>query len=110
MIRDAVQRILSEKKMPDIQYIATDSISEIIEKLIIINIRIWMLEDAIQEAKTDAEIADLKRKIDISSKIKRPKFIEAINLMIDDCIRNKNKSLVEGSVKLYRGVDNETEA
>ena len=63
----------------------------------------WMLEDAIQEAKTDAEIAELKRKIDICFKIKRPKLVEAINLLVENSIIN-NKSLREDSVKLYKGV------
>ena len=88
------------------EYIATDSVGEVIEKLCILHIRTWMLEDAIQLAKTDAEIADLKRKVDQCFKVKRPKFVAAINAMIDDAIV-KNKSLVEDSVKLYKGVEGE---
>ena len=76
-----------------------------IEKLVILHIRTWMLEDAIQAAKSDAEIAELKRKIDICFKVKRPRFVQAINLMVDDAI-TRNKSLVEDSVKLYKGIDN----
>ena len=54
------------------QYIETDSLGETVEKLTILHIRTWMLEDAIQVATNDKEIADLKRKIDICFKIKRP--------------------------------------
>ena len=52
--------------------------------------------------EADSEIAELKRKIDICFKQKRPKYVEAINRMINNAIIN-NKSLVEDSVKLYKG-------
>lgn len=87
---------------PD-EYIATDSFAEAVEKLVIVHIRTWMLEDAIQEAKTAEEIADLKKKIDICFKIKRPRLVQAINRIVNDAILYE-KSLQEDSVKLYKGV------
>jgi hypothetical protein len=102
-IKDTVDQILSQRKLPDIEYIATDNLGEIVEKLSILHIRTWMLEDAIQEASTDSEIAELKRKIDICFKSKRPKLVQAINALVEDSIVN-NKSLKEDSVKLYKGV------
>jgi len=65
-----------------------------------------MLEDAIQAATSDKEIADLKRKIDICFKIKRPKYVAAINAMVDNAIAT-GRLLKEDSVKLYKGLDNE---
>jgi len=103
IIAQTVNRVLSEKNVPEVEYIATDNLGEIVEKLSILHIRTWMLEDAIQEAKTDEEIADLKRKIDICFKSKRPKLVQAINLLVDDAIF-QNKGLREDSVKLYKGV------
>jgi len=103
IIAQTVNRVLTEKNVPEVEYIATDNLGEIVEKLSILHIRTWMLEDAIQEAKTDEEIADLKRKIDICFKSKRPKLVQAINLLVDDAI-SQNKGLREDSVKLYRGV------
>lgn len=103
-ITQSVNRILSNKEMPDTEYIETDNFGEILEKLIIIHIRMWMLEDAIQAAESDSEIAELKRKIDICFKQKRPRLVQAINLTVDDAIKN-NKSLREDSVKLYKGVN-----
>lgn len=104
-----VQAILNDRKdglMPDVpEYVATDNIGEVVEKLVILHIRTWMLEDAIQEAKTDTEVAELKRKIDICFKVKRPKLVQAINKMMEDAVVN-NRSLVEDSVKLYKGIDN----
>ena len=85
---------------PDV--IETDNIGEVIEKLSILHCRMWYLEDSINDAKTDEEIANLKRKIDVCFKIKRPKYVQAINKMIDNSIVS-GKSLAEESVKLYKG-------
>lgn len=84
-------------------YAASDSVGEVLEKLAILHIRTWHLEDAMQAAKSDEELADLKRKVDICFKVKRPKLVAALNAMIDDAILN-GKSLREDSVKLYKGV------
>lgn len=102
-IKETVNQVLCEQKIPDTEYIETDNFGEVLEKLVILHIRTWMLEDAIQEAKTDSEIAELKRKIDICFKVKRPKLVQAINLLVDNSI-SKNKSLIEDSVKLYKGI------
>ena len=93
VIEKTVKRVLDEGGLPDSTYVETDNLGEVIEKLAIIHIRMWMLEDAIQAAKSDTEIADLKRKCDI-----------CINLMVDTAIK-QNRSLVEDSVKLYKGID-----
>ena len=105
IIQQTVNRVLGKGTLPDTEYVATDNLGEVVEKLAIIHIRMWMLEDAIQAAKTDEEIAELKRKCDICFKVKRPKFVQAVNLLVDDAIAN-NKSLREDSVKLYKGIDN----
>lgn len=84
--------------------IETDNLGEVIEKLSILHCRMWYLEDAISDATSDSEIAELKRKIDICFKVKRPKYVQAINRMVENSIIN-NKSLVEDSVKLYKGVN-----
>ncbi len=103
IIKKTVNEVLSKGEMPDSEYIATDNLGEIIEKLAIIHIRMWMLEDAFQVAKSDEEMADLKRKVDVCFKVKRPKYVQAINLLVDDAIRNE-KSIREDSVKLYKGI------
>ena len=100
-IKATVEEILENKELPDVEYIETDNLGEIIEKLIILHIRMWMLEDKSSEAKTDGELADIKRKIDICFKIKRPKYVQAINMLVENCIQ-KNKPLREDSVKLYK--------
>ena len=105
-IKQYVNEKLDMKSMwgfepPD--YAASDSIGEVLEKLAILHIRTWHLEDAMQAAKSDEELAELKRKVDICFKVKRPKLVAALNAIIDDAIVNA-KSLREDSVKLYKGV------
>ena len=63
----------------------------------------WHLEDMAQIAESDSSLANLKRKIDICFKVKRPNLVEAINLLIDDAVVN-NRQLREESVKQYRGL------
>lgn len=107
LLETTIDVILSEAegKPPEVEYIETDSLGEVIEKLAILHIRTWMLEDAIQVAKNDEEVAALKRKIDICFKVKRPKYVQAINALVENSIRS-GKSLREDSVKLYKGVEN----
>lgn len=102
-IKNTVNEVLSKRELPEVEYVETDNLGEVVEKLSILHIRTWMLEDAIQEAKTDSEIAELKKKIDICFKVKRPRLVQAINLLVDNAIA-KEKSLREDSVKLYKGV------
>jgi hypothetical protein len=104
VIKTHVEKILKNKQRPGLpsDLIETDNIGEVIEKLIIIHIRMWMLEDAAGIAQTDEELASLKRKIDICFKQKRPKYVEAINRMINNAVLS-GKSLVEDSVKHYNG-------
>lgn len=106
VLQQTIHDVLAKRELPDVEYIETDNLGEVIEKLAIIHIRMWMLEDAIQAANTDEEIANLKRKIDICFKVKRPKYVEAVNRMVDNAIAT-GKSLREDSVKLYKGIDND---
>ena len=103
-IKETINEVLSRRELPDVEYIETDNLGEVVEKLSILHTRMWMLEDAIQEAKTDTEVADLKRKIDICFKVKRPRLVQAVNLLVDNAIAS-GKTLREDSVKLYKGVE-----
>lgn len=106
VIREQVNQSLNTRDKSYVEppdYAASDNLGEVLEKLAILHIRTWHLEDAMQEAKSDEELADLKRKVDICFKVKRPKLVAALNAIIDDAISN-NKSLREDSVKLYKGI------
>lgn len=106
IIKNKTLEILTKNKNVELpnDIIETDNLGEVIEKLSILHCRMWYLEDAISDAKTDSEIAEIKKKIDICFKSKRPKYVEAINRMVDNSI-SQGKSLIEDSVKLYKGVE-----
>lgn len=103
-IKERVAEVLDKRQIPDepAQYIETDNLAEVIEKLVILHIRMWMLEDTMREATTNEDIATIKKKCDICFKVKRPRYVEAVNLMVDNAIES-GRSLREDSVKLYRG-------
>jgi hypothetical protein len=103
IIKETTKKILSRDKSVELpnNLIETDNIGEVIEKLCILHCRMWYLEDAISTSNSDSEVAALKRKIDICFKQKRPKYIEAINKMLEAAIIS-GKSLIEDSVKLYK--------
>lgn len=106
LIKEKVNEVLKTGIIPDepLNYIQTDNLGEVVEKLVILHIRMWMLEDNMKTAVTDEEIAMIKKKSDICFKVKRPKYVEALNLMVDNAIKD-GKSLVEDSVKLYKGFE-----
>ena len=62
--------------------IFTDTFSELIDKLIIVHIRYWNLEDAMAIAETDEELAKLRRKSESLFKQKRPMLVSALDKLI----------------------------
>jgi hypothetical protein len=104
IIKNKINEILFINKNVELpkDIIETDNLGEVIEKLSILHCRMWYLEDAIVTAKNNDEIAEIKKKIDICFKVKRPKYVEAINKMVESSIIN-GKSLIEDSVKHYKG-------
>jgi len=103
IIKLKVHEILNKSKDVSLSndIIETDNIGEVIEKLAILHCRMWYLEDEVAIETDDHKIAELKRKIDICFKQKRPKYVEAINRMLDKAVK-ENRSLSEESVKLYK--------
>ena len=68
LIQERVNEVLMNREMPElpVNIVATDNLGEVFEKLVILHIRTWFLEDMVGVAETDEEIANLKRKIDTS--------------------------------------------
>lgn len=100
-IREHVATICSTGEIPDTkEFIETDNFGEVIDKLIIVHIRTWMLEDKIHQDISDEELADLKRKIDQCFKRKRPQLVQALNCLVEKAVI-EGKSLVEDSIKIY---------
>jgi len=96
IILSKVPDILKKREMPELpeDIIATDTMKDVIEKMVISHIREWMLMDAMSFAETGREMAIFKRKHEICFKQRKPKNVEALNRMIDDAIV-KGKSLID---------------
>lgn len=110
VIKQSVSDILNKSKKvqePE-DVVFTDNFGEILEKLIILTTRVWYLEDRIGELislndpKYNQEIVDLKKKIDICFKQKRPNYIQSLNKIVEEAILN-GKKISEDSVKIYKG-------
>ncbi len=98
--------ILERREIPDgnLEVLKTDNLAEVIEKLMILHIRIWMLEDEITKYnESDEDLAAIKRKLDVLFKVKRPNLVAAINKIIEDAVVN-GTSIYEESVKVYKEV------
>jgi hypothetical protein len=103
-IKNKVDEYLSEE-YPAQEYddVYSDTFSELIDKLIIVHIRYWMLEDEMGIDKDDAvRIGLLKAKADNLFKEKRPMLVQALDKMIFKIARG-DISYTPVNNKLYKG-------
>ena len=92
-IKREVQALLTEDKFPrDYDDINTDTIAELIDRLIIVHIRYWYLEDAMSAETNDSKLADLRRKSEVLFKRKRPALVAAIDKAIVSILVGKETS------------------
>ncbi len=107
LIKKRIYEILDENiEVPDYDDVYTDTFAEIIEKIIIINTRQWYLEDELGKAvkrNNNNDIAEIKKKMDILFKIKRPALLNALDKMIIQISRNKINYTADENLKLYKG-------
>jgi len=82
--------------------IHSDSFSELIDKLAVVHIRLWYLEDAMSLETSPEEMLILKRKADITFKQKRPMLVKAIDKTIINICKGKFNQESENT-KLYNG-------
>ena len=106
-IQQKVKEILDNDKFPDYDNIHSDSFSELIDKLIIVHIRIWYIEDALNTEKDTQTFMELKRKSDVAFKEKRPSLVKAIDKTITNMCNGKFSPTIE-NIKAYSGYENET--
>jgi hypothetical protein len=107
LLLEEISERFNKESMFDTDFEFSESFAEILDRFIVLHIRTWKLEDAIAEASSDSEVADLKRKIDYCFKDRRPKIIKAINSFLDVYVNKNNpKSFSEENVKLYKGYKN----
>lgn len=110
-IEQRVKELLDAHKagvpLPESVDFFTDNFSEMVNKLCVLHIRVWFCENDMGEAHVrgdDAKIAEVKKKMDVLWKIKRPSLEAAINRLIDDAVIH-GRSLREDSLKLYKGFE-----
>ena len=104
-IQKLVELKLNVSKEHHFDKIETDTFGEIIDKLIIVHIRYWYLEDRMSEKSlSDSELAGLRRKSESLFKSKRPMLVNALDKFIVNLI-NEEQILVPENVKLYKGWD-----
>ncbi len=112
LIWGRVQRLLQNEKagipLPEEVDHFTDNFGEVVEKLIVLHVRVWFYEDQFFDCYgDDAKLAETKKKMDLLWKKKKPALVAALNRIVDDAIVY-SKSLREDSVKKYRGFEEET--
>ena len=83
----------------------SDNLAEMLEKYIILHIRMWKLEDACGATDVPTEVYELKRKIDYCFKDRRPKLTKAINSYLDHYVAS-NRKFDDGNVKEYKNFKN----
>lgn len=101
-IRNKINNILNITKFPEYDNIYTDSFSELIDKLCILHIRYWYLEDAMAIEKDDIKLAELRRKSESLFKEKRPMLVAAIDKLILKILKGEINYSVN-NVKNYKG-------
>ena len=107
-IQDRVKEVLDNSKFPEYDDIHSDSFSELIDKLIIVHIRLWYLEDVMSVEKDADKMMLLKKKADITFKEKRPMLVRSIDKIINNMCNGKFSPPSE-SPKLYVGFSDQDE-
>jgi hypothetical protein len=88
-IKSRVEEILKENKFPEYDSVYSDTFSELIDKLIIVHIRYWYLEDAMANCKTDEELVKYRKKSESLFKEKRPMLVESLDKLFINLIKGK---------------------
>lgn len=107
-IQEKVKEILDNGKFPEYDNIHSDSFSELIDKLAVVHIRLWYLEDAMSVETDPEEMVILKRKADITFKQKRPMLVKAIDKTIINMCSGKFNPESENP-KIYNGFKDDEE-
>lgn len=104
-IFDKVKTTLNEDKFPDFDDVYTDTISEIIDRLTIMNIRYWYLEDAMSEEKELEKLAKLRLKSEVLFKEKRPMLIRMLDKLFIKMIKGEI-TYTPSNIKQYKNWEN----
>jgi hypothetical protein len=100
-------RLVESGSLPEARetLVASETMGHVIEKLLILNIRYWHLEDLSGSlAPDDPRYAEVKRKAEHLFAVERPRLIAALNLMLRGAVANGGADfLADHNTKLYKG-------
>jgi hypothetical protein len=72
------------------------TLTYLIERLIITHIKLYVMENKVRDKNlTDAEIGQIKRKIDFWNGIQRPRLVEGIGEVLAKAVKEGNEALVK---------------
>lgn len=108
LLTDAIADIMQwEREGEPIRYIASETLGEVIEKFLILHIRIWNLEDAAGIAASEGDMQNLmvlRKKLDECDKVMRPRLMAAMNRILEEVIFGDRPDLLRSEdVKRYGG-------
>jgi len=105
-INESVKNMLGKNKFPEepssYDNIYTDTFSELIDKLCIVHIRYWYLEDAMATCTNDKELVIFRKKSESLFKEKRPMLVAAFDKLIVKTL-NGEISYTPIGTKHYKG-------
>jgi urate oxidase len=101
-IEELTELRLRNSNFPDFDKIETDTFGEVIDKLLIVHIRYWHLEDQMAAEEDDSRLAALRRKSESLFKEKRPMLVSALDKAIVSRIANGTPEFGD-NLKLYKG-------
>lgn len=107
-IQEKVREILNNDKFPEYDNVHSDSFSELIDKLVVVHIRLWYLEDAMSIENDPEQMLIFKRKADITFKQKRPMLVKAIDKTVIN-ICNGKFNIDSENPKIYNGFKDDEE-
>jgi hypothetical protein len=88
----------------DKEYIVSETIGEVIDKLIILHVRMWHLVDANATVKDSEEWAKIGAKMRHVIDKKRPRLIAALNLMLGEIVKGNLDLVDDEDVKHFTKV------
>jgi len=94
--------VATENVAPD-EFIASETIGEVIEKLVILHIRMWHLEDMIGQTDDLERKGELHLKLEHCFKVKRPRLVVVLNAMLKAACEGDLSVVRDKDVKEYKG-------
>jgi uncharacterized protein DUF4254 len=80
------------------------TLTYLIERLIITHVKLYMMEDQVRNTNlTDAQVGEIKRRIDYWNGVQRPRLVEGIGEIFARAVKDGNEELVrEPNLKDYK--------